>query len=106
MQVVKKVLERDLERFFTKECKRLDLCAVKLHLRFSTGWPDRLVILNGNVLWAELKTETGIISPRQLLVHKQLKLLNHKVLVLRTKEEITNALESARLSEASCQVHG
>ena len=98
MQVVKKVLERDLERHFSKEAKRLKLNAVKLHLRFSTGWPDRVVILLGKVLWVELKTITGIVSERQKLIHEMLRSLNHTVLILRTKEEITNALESASVS--------
>jgi len=99
MQVVKPVLERDLERFFTKECKRLKITSIKLHLRFSTGYPDRLVILPFNkVLWVELKTLTGKLSPRQEQVHFQLRLHHHCVLVLRTKEEITNALETTSVS--------
>lgn len=96
MQVAKKVLERELERFFSAECKRLKLVSVKLHLKFSTGWPDRLVILKHNtLLWVELKTLTGRLSPRQEQIHMILKMHDHVVLVLRTKEEITNALESA-----------
>lgn len=96
--MVKKVLERDLERHFSKEAKRLKLQTVKLHLRFSTGWPDRIVILLDKVLWVELKTLTGIVSERQKIIHEILKSYNHTVLILRTKEEITNALESASLS--------
>ena len=98
MQVVKPVLERELERFFTKECKRLKITSIKLHLRFSTGYPDRLVILPFNkVLWVELKTLTGKLSERQKQVHFQLQLHHHCVLVLRTKEEITYALETASI---------
>lgn len=96
--MVKKVLERDLERHFSKEAKRLKLQTVKLHLRFSTGWPDRIVILLDKVLWIELKTLTGVVSERQKIIHEILKSYNHTVLILRTKEEITNALESASLS--------
>jgi hypothetical protein len=99
MQMVKPVLERDLERHFSKECKRLKLTSIKLHLRFSTGYPDRLVVLPFNkVLWIELKTLTGKLSARQEQVHFQLRLHHHCVLVLRTKEEITNALETASIS--------
>jgi hypothetical protein len=99
MQVVRPVLERDLERHFGKECKRLKLASIKLHLRYSTGYPDRLVILPFNkVLWIELKTLTGKLSDRQEHVHFLLRLNHHCVLVLRTKEEITNALESASIS--------
>ena len=98
------MLERQLERFFSQECKRLNIATIKLHLRFSTGWPDRLIILNKKVWWIELKTLTGSLSPRQHAVHDTLKSLNHKVLVLRTKEEITNVLESASLSNESSSV--
>jgi hypothetical protein len=98
MQVVKPVLERDLERYFSKECKRLKITSIKLHLKFSTGYPDRLVILPFNkVLWVELKTLTGKLSARQEQVHFQLRLHHHCVLVLRTKEEITHALETASI---------
>jgi hypothetical protein len=98
MQVVKKILERDLERHFSKECKRLKIVSVKLHLRFSTGWPDRVVVLDDDVLWVELKTITGIVSERQKVIHNTLRQLNQKVLILRTKEDITHALESASVS--------
>jgi len=100
--MVEKVLERDLERHFSKECKRLKITSIKLHLKFSTGFPDRLVILPFNrVLWIELKTLTGKLSARQEHIHTLLRLHHHCVLVLRSKEEITNALEATRLSDKS-----
>jgi len=96
--MVEKVLERDLERHFSKECKRLKITSIKLHLRYSTGYPDRIVVLPFNkVMWVELKTPTGKLSGRQEQVHFQLRLHHHCVLVLRTKEEITHALETASI---------
>ena len=94
-----KVLERELERHFSAECKRLGIVSLKLMLKFATGWPDRLIPLKSQkVLWVELKTLTGILSPRQEAVHAILKNLGHTVLVLRTKQEITDALETASVS--------
>lgn len=94
-----KILERELERHFSKECKRLGLESLKIIPRFSVGWPDRLVILEDSVvLWIELKTLTGVISPKQHKIHNILRLHGHNVLVLRTKEEITNALATASIS--------
>lgn len=94
-----KILERELERHFSKECKRLGLESLKIIPRFSVGWPDRLVILEEtSVLWVELKTITGIISPKQHKIHNMLRSHGHNVLVLRTKEEITNALATASVS--------
>jgi len=100
--MVTKVLERDLERHFSAECKRLKTTSIKLHLKFSTGYPDRLVVLPFNkVLWIELKTLTGKLSARQEHIHMLLRLHHHCVLVLRTKEEITNALEATRVPNKS-----
>lgn len=94
-----KILERELERHFSKECKRLGIESLKIIPRFSVGWPDRLVILkNQKVIWIELKTLTGIVSPKQQKIHNTLKLLGHDVRVLRTKEEITYALAAASIS--------
>lgn len=99
------VLERDLERHFAKECRRLNLATLKLALRFSTGWPDRLVLLKkGRILWVELKTKTGVLSDRQKAVHSLLMIHNHNILVLRTKEEITNALEAASVPAKRSEV--
>lgn len=94
-----KILERDLERHFSKECKRLGIESLKIIPRFSVGWPDRLVILNkSEVLWVELKTLTGVLSAKQIKVHNTLRSHGHIVYVLRTKEDITNVLESASIS--------
>lgn len=94
-----KILERDLERHFSKECKRLGIESLKIIPRFSVGWPDRLVILNkSEVLWVELKTLTGVLSAKQIKVHNTLRNHGHIVYVLRTKEDITNVLESASIS--------
>lgn len=99
MQVVKKVLERDLERYFSAECKRLGIESLKIMPRFSVGWPDRLIILNDQkVLWIELKTLTGVVSPRQQKIHEMLKARGHHVCIIRTKEEIKYALAAASLS--------
>jgi len=103
--VVEIVLERVLERHFSQECKRLNLTTLKLALRFSTGWPDRLVLLKrGKILWAELKTSVGVLSERQKAIHNILREHNHTVLVLRTKQEITDALETASISAKRSKV--
>lgn len=100
-----KVLERELERHFTQECKRLRILSLKLMLKFATGWPDRLVVLKTKkVLWCELKTLTGVVSERQHAIHEALRKHGHIVLVLRTKEEITNALETASVSAKRSKV--
>ena len=102
VQMVKKVLERDLERHFSNVCKKLGILTLKLNVTYSRGWPDRVVVLSdGQVFWVELKTLTGIVSPLQERVHKLLRQRGHTVYVLRTKEEITNVLGSTQIPTKS-----
>jgi hypothetical protein len=92
--VVKKVLEKDLEKYFAKECKRLSLPTLKLNVRFSRGWPDRLVASRSGLHLVELKTETGKLSALQERVIFTLGSLGVTVTVLRSKNQITEYLES------------
>lgn len=97
------VLERDLERHFSNTCKKLGLITLKLNVRYTRGWPDRVVVLpDKRVLWVELKTLTGKVSALQARVHLDLNSMRHDVLILRTKQEITDALmDAARISKES-----
>ena len=52
-----------------------------------------MVLHNGNVLFVELKTLTGVLSKMQVRVHELMLKAGHKVLVLRTKAEIKAVLE-------------
>jgi hypothetical protein len=73
--VTRVILERDLEAYFTKQCKKYGIMSLKLNVRFSRGWPDRIVPLeNGEVLWVELKRPGGVVSPMQEKVHEQLQI--------------------------------
>ena len=38
--VTKVILERDLEKYFTAQCKKHKLLSLKLHVKFARGWPD------------------------------------------------------------------
>jgi hypothetical protein len=91
--VTKVLLERDLEAYFSKQCKKAGHLTLKLNVRFARGWPDRIVALeNGEVLWVELKRPGGKLSPLQLKVHNQLDKLGHFVHVINSKEGIDLAL--------------
>jgi len=87
------ILERDLEKHFTKECKRLNLMTLKLRIMGRRGWPDRLVVSAGKAFLSELKTLTGSLSPLQKRIFPQLQARGMNVQVLRTKSEITTYLE-------------
>lgn len=91
--VTRVILERDLEAYFTKQCKKHGIMSLKLNVRFSRGWPDRIVPLeNGEVLWVELKRPGGTVSPMQEKVHEQLQMRGHKVFVINSKEGIDSVL--------------
>ena len=90
---MKRILEKHLEQHFTKECRRLGIATLKLSVRFSTGWPDRLIASPNGLALAELKTETGVLSAKQKLVLSILAAFGIHVPVLRTKEQITKWLE-------------
>lgn len=90
------ILERDLERYFTAQCKKHKLLTLKLHVRFARGWPDRIVALeNGEVLWVELKRANGKLSALQVKVHAELAALGHHVQVAYSKEDIDRVLGTA-----------
>ncbi len=89
----RKILERELEAYFSATCKALGLLTWKIALRQGRGFPDRLVLHKGRALFIELKTLTGGLSPTQVKVHEMMLKAGHKVLVLRTKAEIKAVLE-------------
>jgi hypothetical protein len=94
--VTKVILERDLERYFTAQCKKHGLLTLKLHVRFARGWPDRIVAIeNGEVLWVELKRPGGKLSALQSKLHADLDKLGHEVYVLDSKEGIDRVLGTA-----------
>jgi hypothetical protein len=53
-----------------------------------SGVPDRIVFLNNQVHLVELKTETGKLSPRQILVFDELGEQGFPVYVLRNYDDI------------------
>jgi len=94
--VTKVILERDLEKYFTAQCKKNKLLSLKLHVKFARGWPDRIVPLKGGgVLWVELKRPGGKLSALQEKVHKDLFNLGHDVYVIDSKECIDHVLGTA-----------
>ena len=94
--MVSMLLERDLERYFTAQCKKHGLMTLKLHVRFSRGWPDRLVLLpNGEILWVELKRPGGQVSALQAKTHADMAKRGHHVHVIDSKEGIDHVLATA-----------
>ena len=90
----KNPLEREIEKTLVKKVK----AAGGLCLKWTssvTGVPDRLVFLNRRVHLVELKTATGKVSPRQIVMFQQLSTLGFPVWILRSTAEIERFLEQA-----------
>lgn len=52
------------------------------------GAPDRLVLLEGDVYWVELKAPNGTLAPHQAREHQTLERHGQCVLTLWSKEQI------------------
>lgn len=57
------------------------------------GWPDLIICYSpGRVLWLEVKTPTGAITPAQRVMHMRLRALRQPVVVVRRIEDVIAAL--------------
>ncbi len=91
--VVSMLLERHLEQYFSARCKKLNLLTLKLNVRYSRGWPDRIVALpDGKTLWVELKRPGSKTTPLQDRLHKELRMRGHLVHIIDSKKGIDDVL--------------
>lgn len=82
-------LERNVERRLVRGVKALGGIAYKWVCPGTVGVPDRIVVWpGGRVDFIELKTETGVLSPRQKVVLDHLRSLGCNVRVLRGSDAV------------------
>ena len=101
------MLESEIEKRLVREIRRAGGMAYKFVSPGNTGVPDRIVILPGEIIFVELKTETGRLSQAQTRQIKKLRSLGMRVEVLRglkEVEEFLNEIRAARLSENSIRL--
>ena len=67
------MLEKELEKYFVSEIKKLGGLCYKFVSPGNSGVPDSIVVLPGAVHFVELKTKKGRLSPLQ---KRQIKKLN------------------------------
>lgn len=82
------VLERFMERRLSDGLDRRGITHLKLNVQGRRGWPDRLVLLHGRVLFVELKTPGGRLNPRQKYVHAKLDSLGFEVLTVTSVSDV------------------
>ena len=85
---------RRLESSIERACKRIaeGLGYMLLKIERRKGWPDRILILPGSVVWIEFKREGELASPLQLWVHKKLQSLNQTVIIVRSVKDFEELL--------------
>ena len=88
------VLEKEIEAHLTKRIKQSSGLSFKW-LSSVTGVPYRIVFLNHKIFLVELKTATGVISPRQVVVFDELGEQGFPVHILRSKEDVEDFINAA-----------
>ena len=86
--------EKAVEQYLMRKVKAHGGMCIKL--TGVNGVPDRLVILQGIVAFAELKAPNGRISAIQEVMHKRLKKLGFRVSVLFNFEQVDKFMEDIR----------
>ena len=96
------MLERDIEARLVRGVKALGGRCYKFVSPGNVGVPDRIAIFpGGDVVFIELKTETGKIRPSQDVQIARLRGLGARVVVLHGKDEVDEFLEYQRLRKIS-----
>ena len=92
------MLEKEVEKFLVREVKKLGGISFKFISPGNAGVPDRIVILpNGRVVFAELKTDKGKLTKLQEVQIKKISDLGADARVLRGIEgvrEFINEIQS------------
>lgn len=86
--------EKDIEARLVLGVTKLGGRAYKFVSPGNTGVPDRLIVMpGGRVMFAELKTDAGRLSPRQELQIQRLRQLGADVTVVRGAAGVDRYLE-------------
>ena len=93
------MLEKNYEKYFDSEIKKLGGLCYKFVSPGNSGVPDRIVVLPGVIHFVELKTDRGVVSPLQKRQIKKLNNLGQRAWVLYGFEDVEkfmNVLKSER----------
>jgi hypothetical protein len=90
------MLEKQVEKYLNKKVKEAGGLSFKW-ISSVSGVPDRIVLLNNQAHFVELKTTTGSLSPRQILVFDEIGEHGFPVHVLRDYDDIQEFIREAML---------
>lgn len=75
--------EAQIERAFVRYAESIGVLALKLRIDGMNGWPDRTIIHNGLLMFAEFKVPKGKLRPGQKTWIRLLRELGYKVITPR-----------------------
>lgn len=82
------MLEKTVEAALVKRVKELGGIAYKWTSPGRTGVPDRIVMIpGGKIIFVELKSPTGKLTPRQAREHETIRGLGFEVIVINNVED-------------------
>lgn len=91
--------ESAIERKLVRGIRKQGGLALKLVSPGHAGVPDRLVLLpGGRVIFVELKTETGRLSPLQVDTHTRMRSLGMDVRTLYGADQVDGFLEEVMMN--------
>lgn len=89
--------ESQIENYLKREIEKLGGLCLKFVSPGNKGVPDRIIILpNGQIIFAELKTEKGKLSALQVKMQETLNKLNCRALVLNSKPSVDKLVVELR----------
>lgn len=91
--------EKRIEGYLCRRVKAVGGYAMKITSPGMAGVPDRLVLIDGQARFVELKAPNGKASARQLAVHRKLERLGFPVRIINSKEQIDDFLEEVMPDE-------
>ena len=90
------MLEKEIEARLVRKVKELGGIAYKFVSPAHRGVADRIVVLpHGNVVFVELKTATGKLSPLQEVFARDMERLGQNYIVLKSREEVDAFIRAA-----------
>lgn len=94
----KPISEKSIENHLVKRVRENGGEALKFYSQFSTGYPDRVVMLpGGRIYWVELKAPGKKPTKLQTEMHEKLRKLGQVVLVIDSKETVNSFITGIKL---------
>ena len=95
------MLERDVEAYFRREVQRVGGVAFKFVSPSHRGVSDRIVCLQGQTWFVELKRPGGRLSPLQRVFAAEMERLGQRYACLSSREEVDEWLSGLTIKSGS-----